>query len=101
MPKPKGEQFSFADETPEIKRPQKDHPAQRLLTWLSRWNRDTITVRQLRVWGPRCFRDPKEAINAAQILAANGWLKPIKPHWPGTFAWEIVRKNIVHPTIDM
>ena len=79
----------------------KDEPAQRLLSWLPRWPRDTITVRQIRVYGPRCLRDRRSAIDSAEILVANGWLTPIKPSRPDTYAWQIVRKNIVHPTVAM
>jgi len=76
-------------------------PAQRLLTWLPRWPRDTITVRQIRVYGPHCLRGRRDAIDAAEILVANGWLTSIKASRPDTYAWQIVRKNIVHPTVAM
>lgn len=96
------ETFSFADEpAPEIKQPQKDDHAQRLLTWLPRWPRDTITVRQIRVYGPHNIRNRRSAIDAAEVLVANGWLKPIKPSRPDTYAWQITRKNILNPTVAM
>jgi hypothetical protein len=82
------------------KQSHKDH-AQKLLDWLQRWNKPVITVRDLRVWGPRIFRDKRKAISSAEILVECGWLIPTKPHWPGTYAWQIVRKPIVRPAVDM
>jgi hypothetical protein len=79
----------------------KIEPAQRLLSWLPRWPRETITVRQIRVYGPRCLRDRRSAIDSAEILVANGWLIRIRPSRPDTYAWQIVRKNIIHPTVAM
>ena len=96
------ETFLFADDLPPAKQPQKPSPAQRMLDWLQRWPKDTITVRQLRIYGPRVIRDQKSAIlDAAEILVANGWLVPTKPSWPGTQAWQIVRRNIVNPPVAM
>jgi hypothetical protein len=80
--------------------PHKD-PAQLLLNWLPRSPEPTITVRQIRVYGPHSIRNRRSAIDAAEILVANGWLKPIKPSRPDTYAWQIVRKNIIHPTVAM
>jgi hypothetical protein len=101
MPKTNGETFAFADEpTPEIKQPQKD-AAQRLLTWLPRWPRDTITVRQIRVYGPKCLKGRMDAINAAEVLVANGWLTSTKAQRPDTYAWKILRKNSLNPIVGM
>ena len=99
MPK-QSETFSFATEAaPEIKQPRKDHPAQRLLTWLPRWRRDTITVRQLRNYSP--IRDRREAIEAAEVLVANGFLSSTKASRPDTYAWKILRKNTLNPRVGM
>jgi len=99
---PSNETYSFADDTapePEIKQPHND--AQKLLDFLQRWPENTVTVRDFRVWGPRIFRDKRKAISTAEILVEFGWLIPTKPHWPGTYAWQVVRKPIVHPAVDM
>jgi hypothetical protein len=77
----------------------KDEPAQRLLTWLPRWPRDTITVRQLRNYSP--LRNRGEAISAAEVLVANGFLTSTKAQRPDTYAWKIIRKNILNPTVGM
>ena len=97
---PSDPKFSFADEpAPEIKRPQKDHPAQRLLTWLPRWRKDTITERDIRNYGPPSIRTREGAISSAEILVAHGWLVPTNKRRYGARAWEIVRRPIVHPTL--
>jgi hypothetical protein len=83
-----------------IKQPSKE-PAQLLLDWLPRWPQDTITVRQIRVYGPHNIRNRRSAIDAAEVLVANGWLKPIKPSRPDTYAWQITRKNIIRPCVAM
>ena len=82
-----------------IEQPHND--AQKMLDFLLRWPEDTVTVRDLRVYGPNSLRNRKDAISSAEILVANGWLKPVKPSRPDTYAWQIVRKNIVHPTVAM
>jgi hypothetical protein len=82
-----------------IEQPHND--AQKMLDFLLRWPEDTVTVRDLRVYGPHSLRTRKDAISSAEILVANGWLKPVKPSRPDTYAWQIVRKNIVHPTVAM
>jgi hypothetical protein len=93
------EKFSFADEPPPPITKNKDNPAQRLLTWLPRWPRDTITVRQIRNYSP--VRDRNEAINAAEVLVANGWLTSTKAQRPDTYAWKILRKNTLNPIVGM
>jgi hypothetical protein len=85
----------------EEKTKHKDDPAQRLLTWLPRWPRDTITVRQIRVYGPHCLKGRMDAINAAEVLVANGFLTSTKAQRPDTYAWRIIRKNILNPTVGM
>ena len=76
--------------------PHKD-PAQLLLTWLQRWPENTVTVRDIRVYGPRSIRNRRSAIDSAEVLVANGWLKSIKPSRPDTYAWQTVRKLIINP----
>jgi len=80
-----------------IKQPRKDNHAQRLLTWLPRWPRDTITARQLRNYSP--LRNRGEAIGAAEVLVANGFLAATRAQRPNTYAWRIIRKNILNPTV--
>jgi len=97
MPKKNGDRFSFADEVAPKPAPAKKEPAQRLLAWLPRWPRDTITVRQICVYGPYNIRDRRSAIEAAEVLVANGWLTSTKAQRPDTYAWKILRKNTLNP----
>ena len=96
----KNSQFLFADEPAPQKtaKPEKDH-AQKLLDWLQRWSKDTVCVRDIRVYGPNPIRDTKEAINAAKILVKYGWLTPIWAHQKDVHEWRIIRKLIVNPKV--
>jgi len=96
---PSDPKFSFADEPePKIKQPQKN-PAQRLLDFLQRWPKNTISRRDIYIYGPKSLRDRQSAINAAEFLVKAGWLVPYKTHRHDWRVWEIVRKPIIHPTI--
>src|SRR5262245_554327 len=85
-----------------IKRPQKIQHAQKLLDWLQRWNKPTVSWRDIHNHGPRPIRDRKSAIDAAEILVRNGWLVPLKPHRYDMHKWQIVRRPpIVAPEVSM
>ena len=93
------ETFSFATQpAPEIKQPQKD-PAQRLLDWLMHWPKNTISRRDISNHGPRPIRDRSKAIEAAETLERHGWLVPAPTHRCDRRVWQIVRKNVVRPTV--
>jgi len=97
---PKNETFLFAE--PELKPTEKAHknePAQKLLDWLQRWGKDTVCVRDIRVYGPRPIRNPKCAIDAAKTLVKYGWLTPIWAHQKDVHEWRIIRKLIVNPKV--
>ena len=70
--------------------PAKIEPAQLLLDWLQRRPGTTISWREIRNHGPRPIRDRKTAINAAQVLAAHGWLTTINP-----YTWRIIRQPLL------
>src|SRR5215470_13445985 len=95
----KNSQFLFADEPAPQKtaKPEKDH-AQKLLDWLQRWSKDTVCVRDIRIFGPKSIRDGKKGIAAAEVLALRGWLVPLKKWRYDMHKWQIVRKPIAHPT---
>jgi|SRR5215472_1952936 hypothetical protein len=85
---------------PEIKQPHKDDAAQRLLTWLQRWPKPTISSRDIRIWGPMALRDREIATNSIEVLIRHGWLVPTKTRQRNYRILEIVRKGpIVHPTV--
>src|SRR5262245_55487780 len=72
------ETFLLAEPEPKpTEKTNKNEPAQKLLDWLQRWGKDTVGVRDIRVYGPRPIRNPKIAIDAAKTLVKYGWLTPI------------------------
>ena len=75
-------------------------PAQLLLTWLQRWNKPSVKMNEILVYGPSCTRKRKDAINATQILTEHGWLNPLETRRSNMLEWEIVRRPIVRPTIE-
>jgi hypothetical protein len=79
--------------------PSELEAAQKLLDFLQRWNRPTVSVRDIRIWGPRITRNRKNAIAAAEILVKNNFLVPNKPYRPHTYEWKIVRKPVIHPSV--
>jgi len=94
------ETFLLAE--PELKpskQSQEVSPAQKLLDWLQRWNKDTVSIRDIRVYGPRPIRNPKNAIDAAKTLVKYGWLTPIWAHQKDVHEWRIIRKLIVNPKV--
>ena len=105
MPKKNGDEtYSFAADTPlkpePTKEDQKLAAAQTMLNWLSRWDRSKISLRDVRLFGPRIIRDQKSAIlEAAEILVQTKWLIPIELHPPGTYAWRIIRKPLIYPPV--
>jgi hypothetical protein len=74
-------------------------PAQKLLIWLGRWHKDTVCMRDIRIYGPHTTRKPEDAIRATKILVQNGWLTPIWQRRYDAHVWRIVRKPIVQPNV--
>ena len=99
MPKPiNGETFAFADEpTPEIEQPTKE-PAQKLLEWLLRWNRSTVSISDLLTYGPRAVRPRDLALSSAQTLVEYGWLQPLETRCRNQRQWKILRQATLHPS---
>jgi hypothetical protein len=64
---------------------------ERLLIWLTHnWPGDTITLRQIRNFGPYPLRnEAKAALDLAQDLVKRGWLSPIKPRRHDSQVWKI------------
>lgn len=73
--------------------------AQKLLNWLQHWAKNTVSVRDICVYGPNSMRNREIAINSAEILVKNGWLVPNRAHRYDRRVWQIVRKPIVGPTV--
>jgi hypothetical protein len=74
-------------------------PAQKLLNFLQRWPKDTVSLRDLRQFGPKSMRDRQSVIDSAEILVRHKWLTPIPTHRRDRREWQIARKLIVHPTV--
>jgi len=88
------EKFTFADDDTApaetaIKQPSQE-PAQLLLNWLQKWNKPTITWKEIRNFAPRAVRDRETAIHSARVLTAHGWLTEVKPH-----QWQIIRQPLI------
>jgi hypothetical protein len=68
---------------------------ERLLNWLTHnWPGDTITARQIRVYGPYPLRNEKKAtLDLAQGLVERGWLIPLKPERHDTRKWKIGHRS--------
>jgi hypothetical protein len=77
-----GNLFERLAPPPAAKKAQKPRPdpklepAQRMLDWIQRWTRDTISIRDVRQYGPNSLRNPKSVIDAAEVLVKTGWLEP-------------------------
>jgi hypothetical protein len=66
-------------------------PAQRLMAWLPRWPKATISVRDVRLYGPNSLRNTKIATDAIEVLAGYGWLVPVMAPAYNQKWWEIIR----------
>jgi len=73
--------------------------AQKLLDFLQRWAKNTVSVRDICVFAPRSLRDRKTAIDAAEILVKHGWLMPLASHRHDRREWQIVRKPLIPATV--
>jgi hypothetical protein len=90
--------------TEERKRPLTEiEQAQRLLDFLQKWGKSTISEREIRVYGPGCLRNRESAIKAAETLVRFGWLiaTPTRPNARGRrgHQWEITPKTVAKPVV--
>jgi hypothetical protein len=89
---PTKETFLFAEpESKPVNQPQEISPAQAMLDWLQRWNKDFVSARDIRIYGPHPIRNQKDAVATARILVRNGQLTPIGSRKPYLHKWRIVR----------
>jgi hypothetical protein len=69
-------------------------PIEKLQDWLvNHWTKPTITVREIRIYGPNLIRDGKAALSTAESLVERGWLVPLKVHRRDRREWQIVPKT--------
>jgi hypothetical protein len=85
----------------EKKIPHKDDPTQRMLNWLLRWPRSTVCTRDMMIFGPSCAKKREDAITSAEVLVKHGWLIPDKAHRRDRRVWRIVRRPLIHPTVEL
>src|SRR5262249_33974668 len=71
---------------------QKLPPAQKLLDWLQRWPKPTVSARDIYTFGPSAIRDRENAIGLVEILVKHGWLIPLQTRRRDTKEWQIVRE---------
>jgi hypothetical protein len=93
------ETFLFADEPePEVKQSHSD--AQKMLDWLMRWPKPTVSSCQIYQFAPRPIRlDRENAIRVAETLVRYGWLTALKTRQRNYRIWEITRKPVIHPRV--
>jgi hypothetical protein len=84
---------------PPNKKAHQLESAQKLLDWLQRWNKNTVTLRNILQFGPHSTRYKTAASNAADVLVKNGWLIPMKTQHKNREEWYIVRQLRVYPAV--
>ena len=74
--------------------------AQKMLDWLQRWPKPTVSAKEIYQYAPSSIRfDRENAIKTAEILAKHGWLAPLPTRRRDRRVWQITRKLIVHPKV--
>jgi len=79
-------------------RPSED-PAQRMLDFILRWPEESIGTSEMMIYGPRPKKNAEEVLKLATILEKYGWLARKTPR-KDMHHWNIVRRPIIHPTLD-
>jgi hypothetical protein len=71
----------------------KSSPSEKLLAWLvNYWGKPTITLRDIRAYGPNCIRDPADTIRLTKTLVECGWLAPVEAWRRDMKKWRIIRE---------
>jgi len=99
MPKQNDEQFAFADEPPPKPPPQQPDYAQRMLDFILRWPRPSISVPDLMTYGPEPRKNAEETLKLATLLERQGWLTKKDMPKKNMKHWTINRKPFVHPKL--
>jgi len=97
-----GEQmFGYGPETelPEPK-PAPVTAEQRILDWLQRWPKETVSMRDVQQFGPKMIRKQQGVITSAiEVLVRHRWLTPVQTRQHNAREWQIIRRQTVHPTV--
>jgi hypothetical protein len=93
--------FGYPEEKePEPKKTAEITPEQRLLDWLQRWPKETVSLRELQQFAPRAVRTQGNVIDhSVGVLVRHGWLTPLQSHRRDRREWQVVRRPTVHPTV--
>src|SRR5262245_18345176 len=75
-----------------------DH-AHRMLDFILRWPRESISTADLVIYGPRPRKNVEEVLKMAAILESQGWITPKSTQRKDMRHWNIVRRPIVHPKL--
>jgi hypothetical protein len=79
--------------------PHESSANEKLLSWLIHfWPGDSITLRDVRAFGPNCARDLVDAVRLTQTLTEYGWLTPAPARRRDMRKWTIVREPNRGPT---
>jgi hypothetical protein len=77
-----------AESRPKPEQAQKLPLATELLVWIrQRWNKPTISLRDIMIFAPRAVRDRETATKHAEILEKHGWLAPMPVHRRDRRVW--------------
>ena len=70
-----------AGRPPSVEKAQDRSPAQKLLDWLQRWDKPTVCVRDIRIYGPGSLRNQKKADRLGRSPGQK-WLVDPRPDAP-------------------
>jgi hypothetical protein len=83
------------------KKAQETSPEQKLLNFLQRWPKDTISLRDITLFGPSMIRTQRTEFNTAEVLVQHGWLAPIQGPYRNSRQWQVMRRPTVHPIVEL
>jgi hypothetical protein len=94
--------FGFGPET-ELPEPKPEiSPEQKLLDWLQRWPKETVSLRELQQSAPRAVRTQGDIIDrSVEVLVRHGWLTPLQSHRRDRREWQITKRPTVYPTVNL
>jgi|SRR5215472_3038703 len=78
---------------------QQPNHAQRMLDFILRWPRSSISVSDLMTYGPRPKQNAEGVRKLATILEKQGWLTKRDTPKKNMLHWNITRRPIIHPEL--
>ena len=82
-----------------INEAQRPDYAQRMLDFILRWPRESISTSDLMTYGPRPKKNAEEMLKLATILERHGWLTRKSTPRKDMHHWTITRRPIIHPKL--